>query len=91
MVNLSSTSDETGCGISIPDGSSTVRVAAEHTSNFKPSGVKISPVIYHYESMESEGKPNSANNHRTVAKEKGDDTAPPCKTAKGGVDKSHGT
>ncbi len=46
--------DETGCGISIPDGTLTVRLAVEHSYNDKLAKVKMSPVMYHYEPIDPE-------------------------------------
>lgn len=91
MLCLSSTSDETGCGMLMPDGTSTVCVASEPRVDLKCPGVKMSPVMYHYESMESEGTSFGAKNHSTLTKKCGDESTPSCKTAFGGVDCSHGT
>lgn len=85
----SSTSDETGCGMSIPDGTLTVRVATEHRSKY--TYVPMSPVMYHYESTVTVDDLLKTKNHMAVAKEWGKNTKPSWCTTFGGVDCSHGS
>lgn len=91
LLRSSASPDEPGCGILIHDGTLTVRVTAEHTYEYFKVKVCISPVMYHYESNETEKLPKWTKNHNALAKEADNRATPSCKSECGGSEYLPGT
>lgn len=84
LLRSSASPDEPGRGILIHDGTLTVRVTAEYTYEYKKVCVCISPVMYHYESNDTEVQPKCTKNHNALAKEADNKATPSCKSERGG-------